>query len=229
MAENACACCGSTEEQSETGTEEQPATDTEQSEASAEHSAADETDRWLGDADGLDATLPSDVQAALGRFFGTEPVESLEECAARFREYFDGGATVEDLCSTDEETGHRATVDGETHHFRCFYDAVILAALEEQPVDIRTVSPDGAVIEARALGGEDLEVEPVDAVFSFGLDPGVVDGGEPTLEAGYATICPYVKAFPNREAYQEWANSTSAPTVGVPLAGATGFASALIG
>jgi alkylmercury lyase len=227
MAENAYACCGSTEEQSETSTEEQPATDTEQSEASAGQSAADQTERWLGDTDGLDATLPADVQAALGRFFGTEPVETLGECAARFQEHFGGGATVEDLCSTDEETGHRATVGDETHHFRCFYDAVILAALEERPVDIRTESPDGTVIDARALGGEALEVEPVDAVFSFGLDDSGVEG-EPTLEDGYAAICPYVKAFPNREAYQEWANTASAPTVGLPLAGATEFASALI-
>jgi len=211
MAENECACCGSTEEQS----------------ASTEQSETDETERWIGDADGLDATLPADIQAELGRFFGTEPVETLAEVADQFQEHFGGGVAVDDLCSTDEETGHWATVDGETRHFLCFYDAVILAALEEQPVDIRTESPDGAVIEARALGGEDLQVEPVDAVFSFGLNDSGVEG-EATLEDGYAAICPYVKAFPSRGAYQEWANTASAPTVGMSLAGATGFASALI-
>jgi alkylmercury lyase len=227
MAENACACCGSTDEQSETSTDEQSGASAEKQSASPEQSATGEAERWLGDADGLDAILPADLQAALGRFFGTEPIETLGECAARFQGHFEGGVTVEDLCSTDEETGHRATVGDETHHFLCFYDAVILAALEERPVDIRTESPDGTVIEARALGGEGLQVEPADAVFSFGLDDSGVEG-EPTLEDGYAAICPYVKAFPSREAYQEWASAASAPTVGLPLAGATEFASALI-
>lgn len=77
MAENACACCGSTEEQ--------PATDTEQSDTSGERSATGETGRWIGDADGLDATLPADVQAALGQFFprmGERRVSSDRRAAA---------------------------------------------------------------------------------------------------------------------------------------------------
>lgn len=186
-----------------------------------------DSDRWLGDA-GLDGTLPEDLQVAFGEFFGTGRVETLDECADRFRELLGGDVAVDDLCSTTEETGHRARVDGETYHFRCFYDAVLLAALRNRPVDIRTESPDGTVIEARARGEEGVQVTPGDAVFSVGLDDSS-GKGEPTLEDGYAAICPYVKAFPSREAYHEWARTTRAPTVGLPFAGATEFATALLG
>ncbi|AUX07828.1 alkylmercury lyase [Halalkaliarchaeum desulfuricum] len=113
----------------------------------------------------------------------------------------------------------------------CFYDAVILAALSDREVDIRTESPDGTVIEARAVGSDQLTVTPGGAVFSFGIDEGVnppPDGG-PTLEQGYAAICPYVKAFPSREAYRRWAETVPAATVAMPLSGATELAGELVG
>jgi len=122
-------------------------------------------------------------------------------------------------------------VGGERHHFACFYDAVILAALSDRPVEIRTESPDGTVIEARAVGGTELTATPEGAVFSFGIERGVEPPSEggPTLERGYAAVCPYVKAFPNRDAHERWAADVPAATVAMPLAGATGLAAALAG
>lgn len=206
MTEQQCPCCGAEQSTDEPGA-----------------SGGDE--RWLGEAR-LDATLPEELQAAFGQFFGTGPVETLDACADRFREQ-NGTIAVDDLCATDEQTAHRATVDGEQYRFLCFYDAVILATLESETVDIRTESPDGAVVEARAVGGDELTVTPDTAVFSFGLDPAAGGDGDPTLEDGYAAICPYVNAFPDRDAYESWATAISAPTVGLPLAGATAFAAAL--
>lgn len=200
----------------------------------AELTAENETSagRRTSDASALETELPRDLRSALGRFLGVDSVETLGAWAAEVRRRVGGGTIgVEELCLTSEKTEHWGTVDGERYHFACFYDAVILAALSDRPVDIRTKSPDGTVIEARAVGGNDLTVTPEGAVFSFGIDRSVeppADGG-PTLERGYAAICPYVKAFPNPGVYERWAKNAPAATVALPLAGATELAAELAG
>ena len=92
------------------------------------------------------------------------------------------------------------------------------------------MSPGGTVVEAQAVGSDELSVTPEEAVFSLGIgtDAYGESGGNPTLQDGYAAICPYVKAFPDREAYEQWAETVPAATVALPLAGATDVASALV-
>lgn len=186
-------------------------------------------DRLLTESPVLESTLPHDLQSALGRFVGGEPITTLGEWASEVRQRTGGDAiALEDLCHVDEPTGHWGDLEGERYHFACFYDAVILAALSENAVDVRTESPDGHAIEARATEDE-LTVTPPEAVFSFGIDDGVepaTDGS--VLEDGYAAICPYVRAFPNAEAYERWAESVQAPTVAMPLEGATQLAAELV-
>lgn len=186
---------------------------------------------WPGDEQGVDAKLPGDLQRGLGRVLGEPPVATLEEWVGAVRRRTGGGPiAVEDLCHTDEETGHRGEMDGETYHFRCFYDAVILSALAETPVDVRTESPGGAVIEARATGTSRLTVTPREAVFSFGIDEDVEPSadGEPSRADVYAAVCPYVRAFPDAAAYERWARRAPAVTVSMPLVDATGVAAALV-
>lgn len=211
MPDTDCTCGGAT------GSEETESTST--------------TDRWITEASVLDAELPDDVRVTLGRVLGEEPVETVNDWIAEVRRKTGGGSiAVEDLCHADDETGHWGEMDGERYHFQCFYDAVALSAFAETPVDIRTESPDGTVIEARATGTTDLTVTPEEAVFSFGVDEAVEPpaDGEPSAEDIYAAICPYVKAFPNPEAYERWAETVPAATVAMPLAGATGIAGRLV-
>jgi hypothetical protein len=205
--------------------------DTRGSADGLETDAEPTADRWLADGSPLSAELPADVGVALGRVLGEEPVETLGDWLAEVRRRVDGGAiAVEDLCHADEETGHWGELDGETYHFQCFYDAVVLSALAETPVDVRTESPDGTVIEARAAGTADLTVTPESAVFSFG----VAESVEPPADEGpshadvYAAVCPYVRAFPDADAYARWAATVPAVTVAMPLAGATDVAEKLV-
>lgn len=187
--------------------------------------------RWLAGPDVLDTQLPADLQSALGRFVDKESVETLGEWGSEIRRLTGGGSiAVEELCHASGETNHWGEVRDERYYFQCFYDAVILATFEDRPVDIHTESPDGTVIEAQAIGSDELSVTPTDAVFSLGIDgtAGEESGGTPTLEDGYAAICPYVKAFPDRRAYEQWAGGVPAVTVALPLAGATEVASALV-
>lgn len=142
----------------------------------------------------LDAELPEDVRSALGRFLGVETVDSLGEWASEVRRHVDADSiSIEELCLTDKQTNHWGIMDGDRYYFVCFYDAVILAVLSDRPVDIRTESPTGKVIEARAIGSDELTVMPDEAVFSFGIESVNSPSEEgPTLEEGYTWICPYV-------------------------------------
>jgi alkylmercury lyase len=200
-------CCGSTEQETDT--------------RSGGH--------WLDEVT-LEKQLPDDLRAALGRFLGVESVDTLAEWGEQIRRRAGGGSIdVEQLCHIDGDSAHWGSVDGERYHFQCFYDAVIHAALENQPVNIHTVSPGGSVIEASVVGTEELSVTPETAVFSLGIamDAHEHTSGTPTLQDSYAAICPYVKAFPDRDAYQQWADDIPAATVATPLSGATVFAKAL--
>lgn len=209
--EDPCTCCGGTDTR---------AAETEGIE-----------NRWIAEPSVLDAELPDDLQAGLCRFLGTKSVETLGDWVVEVRTHTGGGAiSVEELCLSDEETDHWGIVDGEKHHFACFYDAVILAAVVDRSLEIRTKSPEGAVIEARATGTTDLTVTPQEAVFSFGIDRRIEPPGfeGPSLEDGHAAICPYVKAFPDPAAYERWATTVPAATVAMPLAGATELAAELV-
>lgn len=193
----------------------------------AETTTTTETFRWLAERPVMQATLPRELQEAAGNFFGTEPVDTLATLAARMRDQFDGPIETEQLCHSDQKTDHVGVLDGDTHYFQCFYDAVILAAVVEAEVEIQTESPGGAAIEATAAGSEIGDVTPSSAVVSFGIAE-TDSSTAPTLQDGYEAICPYVKAFPDRTSYEQWAKETTAPTVGMPFETATALPEALI-
>lgn len=188
-------------------------------------------DRWLTEKPILDAALPADIARLLGRLLNDDPVTTLGAWVTQVRRHTGGGSiAVDDLCHTDVDSPHRGELDGETYGFRCFYDAVVLAALADKPVDIRTESPGGVAIEAIAAGTDHLRVTPPAAVFSFGVDEAVEppEAGAPSNADVYAAVCPYVKAFPDPAAYEAWAETVEAATVAIPLTGATAIAGALV-
>jgi alkylmercury lyase len=193
---------------------------------------APETDagaRWLDERPALDGSLPSDLARLASEFYGVGDVETLGDYATATRAAADGNIEVADLCHADGETPHRATTNGETYHFQCFYDGVVLARLRSEPVSIRTESPGGSVVELEVAADGSVTDAPSAAAMSFGIAPEAVTGdGEPTPEEVYGAVCPYVKAFPSREAYEGWAAATDAATVGLPLTAGLPVATALV-
>lgn len=220
--ERLCDCCDPAE-RIEPGRDR---TDRTQTDRDPQHIS----DSWQPTSGLLETPLPADLQTALGTVLGVDEVATVGAWVDAVRRHTGGGSiAVEDLCLTAAETEHWGELDGERYYFRCFYDAVLLAALADRPVDIRTVSPGGTVIEAAALGSDSLAVDPSTAVFSFGVIEGVeppVDDG-PTHERIYEAVCPAVRAFPEREAYERWTDGTAVVTVGAPLSDATALATAL--
>ncbi|MFB6311926.1 MAG: organomercurial lyase [Salinirussus sp.] len=179
----------------------------------------------------LEAALPDEVATNLGRLLGRAPVATLGDWVDAVRQHTDGEVVaIEELCHADEETPHWGVLNGETYHFQCFYDAIVLAAAVAEPVDVRTESPTGEAISARAVGSSGVTVDPPSAVFSFGIDSEVDPPGDsgPSNEDVYAAVCPWVRAFPEPSAYRNWADSVPATTVALPFTEATTIAEALV-
>ena len=209
MSDQACDCCRST---------------TVRTTEPASH------DRWLVGRPVRDAPLPQAVGRNVGRLLGEEPVDTLAGFVVAIRDATGGGSlAVDDLCHAATETPHRAAMDGEGYFFQCFYDGVALAHLADESVEIRTESPAGEPVEMRASPDGTVDVTPPDAAVSFGVaaDGDAPRSADPTPGEAYGAICPYVKAFPSREAYDRWAESIDVATVGLPLAAGVPIAAAL--
>jgi len=177
----------------------------------------------------MEAEMPEEMKKTLGEFVGKD-IDTLNDWVCEVRETTgNGGIDADDLCHTDEKTPHRGEIDGETYHFLCFYDAVVLSEIADSPVDIRTESPEGNVVEAQAGGDGGLEVVPSEAVFSFGVsDDDLPSYGDPTHEDVYSAVCPYVRAFADRQEYERWDRGVDAVTVAAPVEGATELAERLV-
>lgn len=199
MADETCACGGSDVQLSERG------------------SATE--DRWIDERPVTDGALPEDAARLMTRFYSADAVETLGDFVSATREDAGGGAiSVEQLCHVDGDSPHVASTPTETYQFRCFYDGVVLSFLAGEPVEIGTKSPAGKVVEVRTTPDGDVEAPP-GSVVSFGIaadvEPTGRDGPDPADV--YAAVCPYVKAFRTREAYEAWAAAVDAATVGLPL------------
>ncbi|WP_276261327.1 organomercurial lyase [Haloglomus litoreum] len=224
MSDQTTACCD------QCGTEPTN-TDTANAEGAAptDASTAERDARWLDGDAVLTGPIPADLAATATGFYDAGPVETLGDFADVTRAAAGGTVDVTDLCHVDGETPHRATTGSGTYHFQCFYDGIALARLRSEAVDLRTESPSGQAIEMHVASDGTVDVTPSTAVMSFGIAPdaAATEGG-PTPEDVYGAVCPWVKAFPSRDAYEGWAEATDAPTVGLPLTEGTPIAAALV-
>lgn len=133
------------------------------------------------------------------------------------------------LCTTDDSP-HRAVVDGETQHYQCAIDPVIVPFLATD-VDVAmvgTVSPVSGTAVEFTVTEHGIDAEPASAVTSFGVAADVEERDDVVRpEQVYALVCPYVNAFPSREEYREWAADTDAETMALDVTDTLELARAL--
>ena len=104
------------------------------------------------------------------------------------------------LCATGTSR-HGLTIGGRTLYMNCVLDAVLLPLLTGESAEIASESPvSGSVVKARVRPAS-IEVEPPEAVVSFGVarDEGI-SGGD--------AVCPYINAFVSAAEYKIWAERT---------------------
>jgi len=183
-----------------------------------------------------DEPLPPTLAAKFETAFGLDnPPETFGDWAEALG---DAAADVgmepnlEALCVTDD-SGHVAEVDGERRHFHCVLDTFLLPAiLDADRVDATSRSPiDGRTVEF-TLTGEAVTAQPPEAVISFGTAADVEPPGDGEFDPGqaYDQVCPYINAFPSREAYERWSATTDgAVTIGLPIDRGVELADLLVG
>lgn len=176
------------------------------------------------------ATLPDELRSTLEEFLAYDGIATVTDWVDAIKETFGNPAlTQDDLCYTEGTSPHRAILDGTVHNFSCCYDAMILSALTDRPVQIATVSPSGATIRAWC-DEHTVDVDPSGAICSFGIerDPPQTKPGNPTLEDGYSAMCPYVRMFPSDQDYRNWAMDVPASTIALPVSDGMAFADQLV-
>lgn len=170
------------------------------------------------DIDPADVELPARLSDRAATVFDLETrprtyAEWADGMAATFeRDDHEQAIGVDDLCDV-EDSAHTATVDGETTNFMCAEDPLLVGLLAEQPVTVESTPPNRAetvVIEFDR--GQPIGVDPDGALLSLGI---ATDADAPTSNAPsafYELTCPYGRAFPDDDAYEEWAAEADAVT-----------------
>lgn len=209
MTSKQCDCCETTGERSTDGGHESAAIEAEL--------RGERAERPLSAVD-----LPNEVAAAAETLFASDdPVDTLgafvDELHAAFGEEH-LPFSIDTLCTAESSETWGETA-GETYHFLCVQDALMLPeVLGDETVEVRTTSPiSGTEIHA-TVTTEGIEVTPPDAVLSFGTTREPDVRGISTLEAAYESICPYVHAFPTFDEYESWTEVTpAAATIAIPF------------
>jgi hypothetical protein len=151
--------------------------------------------------DGRDAAvLPAEVGERFRELFGLDerPVTAADLVRGWDRRWpLEGPLTAEALYA-DAPTRHEARIGGDVRHTHCVLDALMLASLTGEPVEVVSRSPvsdRGVKIRLDAAGLRD--VAPPSAVVSVGaasdLDGGIGDA-----------VCGYINAFADADEYVAW-------------------------
>lgn len=169
-----------------------------------------------------------DLPRRLGE--GLRVALDLERRPRNFGEYVDAMAVLVEqeglqvdlavLCTTDESP-HRATFRGQTKHYHCALDAIIVPFIadEAERVTIETVSPLSGNRIMFIVTHPTIIADPPETVLSFGIAADI--GGQlsnsrsPAL--AYRRVCPYSKAFTSHAEYEQWAEAADAHTIPITL------------
>lgn len=131
-----------------------------------------------------------------------------------------GELDAEEMLVTDDSR-HEVRLPGRTVNTYCILDALVLAFLEGEPVEIETRPPGSDRTIALTASPEGLTGVPEAAVVSFGFstdlptDPSAHVGEAPAevQETIHRLGCPQINLFPDREAYEAWAREADAVTM----------------
>jgi hypothetical protein len=198
--------------------------------AASDVSNDERSDSERGRADSVEERrLPPEVGENLRTMFGSDDRPEtfggwLDTLTDAFGD--DWPPDVPELCH-DEDGRHRAETDDETYRFVCVLDAVLLPFLVDESVEVYSAGPETGETVVSRVTRTGIGTDPEDAVLSFGV-ASVEPGTEVTARLTYETMCPYIHAFPDRDAYRCWDERIDAPTMGLPLSEGFELARALV-
>lgn len=135
-----------------------------------------------------------------------------------------GELEAEEMLVTDDSR-HVVRLAGRTVHTYCILDALVLAFLEDEPIDVETRPPGAEETIAFTASPEGLAGVPKDGVVSFGFstkletDRAAYEDAAPTeVQATIHELgCPRINLFEDLQAYEDWAEDADAVTMPLPL------------
>ena len=168
--------------------------------------------------------LPSDLAEAFRQVGNRDdPPETLREGFAIIEKTLDEAdvdVSFDDMYQS-EPTRHAVYIGETTEHVPCVMDALIVAlALDTDPIEIHSEPPGGGETVQFRVTDEELTVTPESAVVSFGIgyeeadEADMANVEEQLNEAStIPTTCSVTNAFPDSEAYAQWAADVSEAAV----------------
>lgn len=138
----------------------------------------------------------------------------------------------EEALLVTDDSRHRVRLGDRTVHTYCVLDALVLAFLQDEPVEIETRPPGSSETIAFTASPEGLAGVDEAMVVSFGFstelptEPTAYEGQPPeeVQDTIHELGCPKINLFEDREAYEAWAEGADAVTMPVPVAEALALA-----
>lgn len=184
--------------------------------------------------DYTDREVPDEIAAAL------EAMGDVDGSARRLgdlleladSDVFSPGELSPEQMLVADDSRHEVHLPERTVNTYCILDALVLAFLEDEPIEIETRPPGAQEPIAFTASRQGLTGVDERMVMSFGFsteletDREAYEGQDPAQVQ--ATIhelgCPKINLFPNRDAYEAWAEQADAVTMPVRLAEALALA-----
>lgn len=135
-----------------------------------------------------------------------------------------GEAGVDEMLFTDESR-HEVRLPDRTEHTYCFLDALVLAFVEDEPIEIRTRPPAADEPIELVVSSQRLQGAPEGSVVSFGFSSRLttelsdVEGRSRAelLDVIHRHGCPKINLFEDEQAYGAWARDADAVTMPLTL------------
>lgn len=184
--------------------------------------------------DYTDRQVPEEIAAALeamGDVDGpTRTLGDLLELADS--DVFSPGELSPEQMLVTESSRHEVHLAERTVNTYCILDALVLAFLEDEPIEIETRPPGRSDTIAFTASRQGLTGVDERMVMSFGFSTELEtersayeDKAPAEVQATIHELgCPKINLFPDREAYQTWAEQADAVTMPVRLAEALALA-----
>lgn len=177
--------------------------------------------------DELDVDLPNAVAAAFQTSLDADTApDTLDAWVGMLGDlYEDWPPAVADLCH-DADGRHRAATGTQSFRFTCVLDAMLLPFLQGEPTTVTSSVPGTDTDVTFRVTDSEVTGSP-ETVISFGA-ANRPPAGSVTAAHAYGVICPFIHAFPDADAYEDWAAGVDAATMALSLPVALGLAKAIV-
>lgn len=178
--------------------------------------------------------VPDEIAAALSALAGMDETPTTLgafDALTRTEAFSPGKATIDEMLITDESR-HEVQLADRTVNTYCILDALVLAYLTDEPIEVTTRPPGLEETIEFTASREGIQGAEEEMVVSFGFSTALPTDRQAYEDSSVEQIhdtthrygCPKINLFPDEAAYEVWAREADAVTMALTLAEALGLA-----